>query len=197
MHPFEGSEVVFLQEVAARYCIIAAKDALGGTYSSVIEKGDGFLVVKNYQHSDLHHGSATPVANFKVGAGSGRFGKGLYLTPSKETAEFYSKGGRQGNAGQKLDKQGHTYTFAVNSPVAVIVTDEHEFSSFMVSEDEGAEEAFQDVGDLESARVTKNWARFAEERWGAGVLVYAEKEASVLTPLDQVVVLNDSVVKKV
>jgi len=180
---------VFLQKV------IAATDSIGGQYGSVVETGEGFSVVQNYKHGALYHGSSTPVQNFKVGLGKGRFGNGLYLTPSSDTADFYSKGGRQGNAGQKVDKNGTIYQFEVKASVALIVTNGDEFSRWMVSEDEDAEKDWDAIREFDSARVTKHWTRFAKDSYNADVLVYAE-EGGVLTPFPQIIILNDRAVKR-
>lgn len=148
---------------------------------------DGFEEIPNYREQ-LYHGSVKPIATWTMD-GAGRYGKGLYLTPDKKIAEFYAQGGRQGAAGQKLlPEPKHVYTFDVKGK-ALKILNEDEFFRWFQGEYEPAGEAFNHCGDYMSSRVTKFVSEWAKEE-GYDIIVMAEKEPGVLSPFDQVVVLN-------
>jgi len=148
--------------------------------------------IKPYKGT-LYHGSPKPIKSFDPTKGGGRFGPGLYLA-GKEWAEFYAKGGRQGQAGQKLkDIPGHLYEFEINTNNALYVYDEYEFAQEVISYNEEAEEVFRDWGD--PLKATPFFSEFAQDHLGADVLVFQEKDGGVLSPIDQVVVFTKSAIR--
>ena len=175
-----------------------AKDPCGGSYSSVLQSGEGFLVVKNYQHPALYHGSTKEIGDLDLKSGSGQFGPGLYLTPDEQWADMHARGGRQGRAGQRLSKEpGHIAKLSLKAPVAVIVTDYDAFGR-QALDDEDAEHAFSQIGDHLSQRVTKFWGKYVQDQlYGATAIVFCPEERSVLTPFNQVLVMPGSEVKRV
>ena len=145
----------------------------------------------------LYHGSVKPVASFKAGIGApGRYGSGLYLSPDLDVARYHAEGGRQGGASQKLNVpgSGHVYEFTFSGTV-LEVTDENEAMRELVGEYEPAEEAFHNVGDLESQKVTRHLGDFAKEVLGAQA-VWMNEKGSVGSPLNQVLVLDFSCLSK-
>ena len=154
---------------------------------------DGFEET-NYE-ADLYHGSVTPVKDFKVSQGMGQFGTGLYLTPEKEIAEFFARGGRQGRSGQRPNAEpGHVYAFHVQGR-GIRITDENEFYRYLISDWEPAEEAFEKCGDTESKSVTRTLSAWARAQ-GYDLVVFDPIEKSVLTPFPQVLVLNQKAIRK-
>jgi len=143
----------------------------------------------------LYHGSPTLVDDFDVAKGSGRYGKGLYLTPDLEIAKFYAEGGRQGAAGQRLKRgSGYIYEFKLSGKTLKVL-DEGETLREMVGDLEKAEDAFSAVGDLFSKSVTKYLAEWANEKHNADIIWIASKDMGVHSPLEQVVVINQAVIK--
>jgi len=142
----------------------------------------------------LYHGSTTPIDNFDVSKGKGRYGQGLYLTPSLDTAQFYAQGGRQGNAGQKLKGNGYIYEFKVAGK-ALKVLHEQDTMKEVVSDLEDAEDAFSYVGDVLSAKVTKYLGDWAKEFHDASIVWLAASDMGVLSPLEQILVTDQSAIK--
>lgn len=140
----------------------------------------------------LYHGSPKPVDNFDVSKGDGRFGKGLYLTPSVYWAEFYSKGGRQGGPSTRTKdkKRGHVYEFNISADRAMIVNNEEDF---LMAIRDGVEEADKYYLD-EERQIYSHATQFAEEM-GCDILVFDPKDSGVLSPTSQVVLLDNQVIK--
>jgi hypothetical protein len=143
----------------------------------------------------LYHGSPTEVKQFDHLRGDGQFGRGLYLTPDRSWAEFYARGGRQGSAGQKLGHKGHVYAITVAGRCA-IVTDIEETAKDVIDTNEEAEEAFRNYGELSSSRVTRYFATWAKDELGVVLLWINETDGGVLSPTEQVLVLDKSAIKK-
>jgi hypothetical protein len=141
----------------------------------------------------LYHGSTKPVDRFEVGKGAGRYGSGLYLTPDLETAKFYASGGRQGNAGQRLKDGGFLYEFRIAGKCLKIL-DEYETLREMVGDHDGAAEAFESVGDVESAKVTKFLGEWISQSHGCDIVWLADNQHAT-SPLPQVLVTDQSVIK--
>jgi GNAT superfamily N-acetyltransferase/8-oxo-dGTP pyrophosphatase MutT (NUDIX family) len=160
---------------------------------SAIPAEDGFEIIPHFDET-FYHGSPKPVGKFEISKGGGRFGQGVYLT-TRETAEFYAKGGRQGNAGQRLkESPGHLYAVQVAGR-AVKITDEQAFYRMLIHEDETAEQAYQNSGDIESGKITRQAGPWAAGN-GYDLLLFDPKETSVLTPFTQVLVVNQKALKK-
>jgi len=145
----------------------------------------------------LYHGSVKPVASFKAGIGApGRYGAGLYLSPDLDIARYHAEGGRQGGASQKLNApgSGHVYEFTFSGTVLEVI-DENEAMRELVGEYNPAGEAFRNVGDLESPKVTKHFGAWAKEAFDAQA-VWMNEKGSVGSPLNQVLVLDFNCLSK-
>jgi oligoribonuclease (3'-5' exoribonuclease)/8-oxo-dGTP pyrophosphatase MutT (NUDIX family) len=143
----------------------------------------------------MYHGSVEPVANWDVNAGSGQFGKGLYLTPDKKIAEFHAQGGRQGRSGQVLKTEpGHLYSFWIKGH-GVQITDEYEFYKTLVSDSDEAEEAFRQSGSLDSKKVTGCTSEWAFDN-GYDFVLFDPKDSGVLTPFVQMLVISQKVIRQ-
>jgi hypothetical protein len=143
----------------------------------------------------LYHGSTVAIKEFDVVSGDGRYGRGLYLTPDRSMAEFYARGGRQGNSGQKLGQPGHVYEVKISGK-CLKVLDEEETMRDVVDSVEQAEEAWRSIGDLTAAKVTKYLGEWASGDHGVAMIWMAE-EGGVLTPVQQVLVMEKSAIKSV
>jgi hypothetical protein len=163
----------------------------GGTYDKVIHQGDGFTVVSNYRHPDMHHGSPKPIDKLDTKSGTGQFGNGLYLAHDKGIADFHASGQRQGKAGQRAQGTGHTYSGQFHAPVAVLVHDDDAFGR-MALDHEPAEEAYQGVGDHLHPKVTRHWGDYAKDYHGAHAVVFSPKDQGVLTPFTQTLAMPGS-----
>lgn len=158
------------------------------------ESGSGWEIIK-WSGKTLYHGSVKEVKKFDVSKGSGRYGKGLYLTPDLKIAQFYAAGGRQGKAGQRIKEgAGFVYEFKVSGDVFRI-TDEYEAMVDMAGDHEPAEQAQSDIGDYLSSHVTKHTADWVREKYNCDIVWFDEQNAGVLSPLNQVLILNQSAIK--
>ena len=112
--------------------------------------------------------------------GPGRFGSGIYLTPSIAAAEFASKSGPI--AEMRV------------SGKALVISDYYLFLCTLVEEDADAEEAFDETHDIECLGVTSRITQWASEQ-GLDLVVIESNKNDVITPYDQVVVLKESAIK--
>jgi hypothetical protein len=142
----------------------------------------------------LYHGSTKPIKDWSL-KGAGRYGEGLYLTPDLSIADFYSRGGRQGGGSEKIGDKGFIYAFKVVGK-ALKISDEQETMQEMVGSYDPASEAFEYVGDLLSAKVTKHLGDWASDEHGVHI-VWLNEKGSAISPLPQILVTDMSVIKKI
>lgn len=160
-------------------------------------EGSGVTVVSRLP-SKLYHGSPTPITAFDVDKGDGRFGKGLYLIPDLNKAQFYAAGGRQGAPSQLVKKgTGHVYEVKIKSNRILKVTDPEEAVRELLDipeiEDEVGNAWRDSGGDPTVAKVTRFYPYLANEH-DANVIWYKEKDAGVLSSFEQILVLDNSAI---
>jgi len=160
-----------------------------GTYVAAIE--EGFKI--GPFNKKLYHGSTKPVSKWSL-KGDGRYGNGLYLTEDKTVATFYSQGGRQGSAGQKLGKVGYLYEFTVSGKAFTVINEQKTMSE-MSGSYEPAEQAFDYVGDVFSVLVTKHLGAWVDEEYGINIVELNSDDMGVLSPLPQVLITDLKVIK--
>lgn len=128
----------------------------------------GYAIKENYK-ATMYHGSLVPVKDWHTDT-DGAFGKGLYLTPDLGYADFYSKGGRMGQAGQKLATDAkYVYEFEIKGR-AIIVKNIDE----VIYDIQGSIEEAEDV-DSDSAKIQRFFAQWATDVIGGDILVIPKK----------------------